>query len=136
MFRMDADGALYFIDRAKDCIRRRGENISSLEVEREVARCDWIAAAAAYAVQGDTSEDEVMVCVEVSAEPDWPALIDFLRRNVPHYMVPRYFRVIDELPRTANGKIRKDGLKAEGVTADSWDREAFGIIVKAERLAQ
>lgn len=135
MFRRDSEGLLYFVDRAKDCIRRRGENISSLEVEREVKRCDWIREVAAYAVRADTSEDEVMVALEVSGEPDWPALVESLRTSMPHFMVPRYFRVVSELPRTANGKIRKDSLKSEGVTKDSWDREAFGIFVKAERIA-
>ena len=61
--------------------------------------------------------------------------MELLRTRMPHFMVPRYFRIVSELPRTANGKIRKDGLKSDGVTEDSWDREAFGIFVKAERIA-
>lgn len=135
IFRRDADGWYYFVDRAKDAIRRRGENISSFEVEREMLRQPGIAEAAAIAVPDGNAEDEVMICLVLGEDaPAWEELIERLRAAMPHFMIPRYFRRMSEFPRTANGKIRKDVLRTEGVTACTWDREAAGIIVKAERV--
>ena len=77
--------------------------------------------------------------VIVTRQPDQPydhvALIEHLVRKLPHFMVPRYVRVADDLPRTPTGKIQKTGLVAQGVTADTWDREAAGIVLKREKLS-
>lgn len=135
LFRRDADGWYYFVDRKKDAIRRRGENISSFEVELEVMRFPGIREVAAYAVPDAVSEDELMVCLATENGPvDWAGLVAFLRENTPHYMVPRYFRAVDALPRTENGKVRKSDLREEGVTSDSWDREAAGISIRAGKI--
>lgn len=135
IFRRDTDGWYYFVDRSKDAIRRRGENISSFEVERELLRQPGVAEAAAIAVPDGRAENEVMVCVVAREETiDWAMLVEQLRAAMPHFMVPRYFRQMQEFPRTANGKVRKDALRAEGVTSCTWDREAAGIILKAERV--
>ncbi|WP_158080888.1 AMP-binding protein [Pelomonas sp. KK5] len=138
VFTADADGWYRFLDRRKDVIRRRGENISCYEVEQELLRHPRIRAAAAYAVPGRDSEDEVMACVCMHGDeaPDWAELVAFLRGNAPHYVVPRYFRRLDALPLTETGKVRKVLLREEALTADSWDREAAGIHLKAERIGQ
>lgn len=135
MFRRDSEGWFYFIDRMKDAIRRRGENISSFEVEVEVMRFPGVKEVAAYAVPDSVSEDELMICLATDGRPiDWFALVDFLRTNMPHYMVPRYFRSVAGLPRNESGKVRKNELRADGVTADTWDREAAGITIKSNKV--
>lgn len=136
LFRLSADGDYYFVDRAKDSIRRRGENISSYEVERECLSFGAVREAAAYAVASEFGEDEVMVAL--SSNPGAPidrvALVDHLRVRMPYYMVPRYIRILDDLPKTPTAKILKTELRAEGRTADAWDREAHGIILKRDRI--
>ncbi|MFX9008159.1 hypothetical protein ABTN33_19865, partial [Acinetobacter baumannii] len=62
------------------------------------------------------------------------ALIDFLRPRLAHFMIPRYIRVLDDLPKTPTQKVQKHVLRAAGVTADAWDREKAGVVVKRERL--
>ena len=136
-FRKDEEGFFYFVDRMKDAIRRRGENISSFEVEAEVQLQPSVREVAAIPVASNESEDEVMIVV---AEADGHtldpiALIEALRERMPHFMVPRYVRVVPELPKTPTQKVQKHLLKAEGVTADTWDRDAAGIVVKRERLS-
>lgn len=125
-FRMDADGNYYFVDRLKDAIRRRGENISSFEVEREVEAHPSILEAAAVAVPAAEGEDEVMVVATVrrghELRPE--ALSGFLAPRLPAFMLPRFIRLLaEELPKTPTGKIRKAELRAAG-TAGAWDRMA------------
>lgn len=135
LFRRDDDGWFSFVDRLKDAIRRRGENISSFEVEAEVLRFSGVREVAAYAVPDSASEDELMVALAAGDSPiDWTAMVEFLRANAPHYMVPRYFRQLQALPRNESGKVRKAELRAEGITADTWDREVAGIRIKAGKV--
>ncbi len=135
-FRRTADGEFFFADRLKDAVRRRGENISSFEVESEIARHPQVREVAVVAAKSELSEDEVLAVVSPVAGGaiDPEALIDFLRPRLPHFMIPRYIRVMEALPRTATQKIVKHQLRAEGVTADTWDREKAGVIVKRDRL--
>jgi crotonobetaine/carnitine-CoA ligase len=135
-FRRDADGYFYFVDRVKDAIRRRGENISSFEVESDVMAHPAVREAAAIAVPSELGEDEVMAVVApVPGAAIAPAeLIGFLKERMPHFMVPRYVRVMEALPKTPTAKVLKHQLRQEGITADTWDREAAGIKVKRERL--
>ncbi len=135
-FRRDADGYYYFVDRVKDAIRRRGENISSFEVEAEVIAHPNIREAAAVGVPSEYSEDDVLVAIApVEGERVDPAeLIHFLAERMPHFMVPRYLRILDDLPKTPTEKVRKHVLRGEGVTEDTWDREAVGIDIRRERL--
>lgn len=137
-FRQDADGNFYFVDRLKDAIRRRGENISSFEVESEVLAFPPVKEAAAVAVKSEIAEDEVMAVVAVKEGEtfDPAALIEFLRPRMAHFMIPRYVRVVDALPRTPTAKIEKVKLRAEGITPDTWDREAAGITVKREKIGR
>lgn len=135
-FRMDAEGNYYFVDRLKDAIRRRGENISSFEVESEVLAFPAVREAAAVAVKSEVAEDEVMAVVALrEGESFDPAeLIAFLRPRMAHFMIPRYVRVVDALPRTPTAKIEKVKLREAGITGDTWDREAAGIVIKREKV--
>jgi crotonobetaine/carnitine-CoA ligase len=137
-FRLDELGNYYFVDRIKDAIRRRGENISSFEVEREVQMHPAVQEAAAIAVKSELSEDEVMICVALAPDHDLePAqLLEFLQPRMAHFMIPRYVRVMAELPKTPTAKVQKHLLKAQGVTADTWDREVAGIKIKREKIGR
>jgi crotonobetaine/carnitine-CoA ligase len=137
-FRRDEHGNYYFVDRLKDAIRRRGENISSFEVESEVLAHPAVREAAAIAVKSEIAEDEVMavVALKEGAEFDPEELIEFLRPRMAHFMIPRYVRIVDGLPRTPTAKIEKVKLRELGLTADTWDRDAAGIQVKREKVGQ
>jgi carnitine-CoA ligase len=129
--RMDADGYLYFLDRVKDYIRRRGENVSSMEVERIVASHPDVLDAAAVGVratEGASAEDEILVCLvpRDGRALDLFALLAWLDERMPYFAVPRYLRVMDALPRTPTERVRKVELRADGVTADTYDRAASG----------
>lgn len=135
-FRRDAEGNFFFADRIKDAIRRRGENISSFEVEAEIARHPNVAEVAVIAARDEIGEEEVMA-VMILRDPDRhdPAeMAGFLHGRLPHFMVPRYLRVVSELPRTPTQKVQKHVLRDQGITRDTWDREAAGIIFKRTRL--
>ncbi len=133
-FRIDGDGDYIFVDRIKDAIRRRGENISSFEVEAEVAAFPGVRECAAVAVSSPHGDDEVMIVVEPAhATVVGPAgLTHFLIPRMPHYMVPRYVRLVDSLPRTATQRVQKALLRQTGITPDTWDREAAGIVVRRD----
>jgi crotonobetaine/carnitine-CoA ligase len=133
----DTEGSFFFVDRLKDSIRRRGENISSFEVEKELLAHPSIRDVAVVAAASDYSEDEVLAALTLvtGAAIDYPQLVQFLEERLPHFMVPRYFRVLDQLPMTPTNKIEKYVLRNQGVTVDTWDREAAGLILKRERLA-
>jgi crotonobetaine/carnitine-CoA ligase len=135
-FRKDEEGNYYFVDRMKDAIRRRGENISSFEVENEVCAHPDVREAAVIPAKSEFSEDEVMVVVApvpgraINARD----LISFLAGRLPHFMIPRYVRVVSELPKTPTHKVQKYLLRADGVTEDTWDREKEGIVFKRQAL--
>lgn len=77
-----------------------------------------------------------MICIAVRDDLplDWPELVNFLSANMPHYMVPRYYRRMVDLPKTETGKVRKELLREHGVTDDTWDREAAGLVIKGVRV--
>ena len=135
-FRRDEDGYFHFVDRVKDAIRRRGENISSFEVEADVCRHPCVREAAAIAVPSEYSEDEVMIVVAPvpGKAIDCKELAEFLIEAMPYFMVPRYIRILDELPKTPSAKVMKTDLRAEGITDDTWDREAAGLRVRRENF--
>jgi crotonobetaine/carnitine-CoA ligase len=132
--RMDAEGYFYFMDRVKDYIRRRGENVSSMEVERQVSGHPAVKEAAAIGVkagEGASSEDEIMiVCVAEGAAPNPAEFTQWLAERMPYFMVPRYIRFVEALPKTPTERVQKVKLREEGVTQDTFDREAAGITVK------
>ena len=125
--RKDDDGYIFFMDRVKDYIRRRGENISSFEVENMVSSHPGINEAAAIAVkvdeEGRYSEDEVMIVVvkEKGENLDPKEVIEFLKPIMPKFMIPRFIKFRDSLPKTPTNRVQKAKLREEGVTADTWD---------------
>ncbi len=135
-FRVEADGSFSFVDRIKDAIRRRGENISSAEVEAEVMAHPLVKEAAAVAVPSEYGEDDVLVAVVLveGGVLDPADLIHFLVPRMPHYMVPRYIRIVQDFPRTPTHKVQKHVLRAMDRSGDVWDRETAGISVKATRI--
>ncbi|MEQ9639011.1 MAG: AMP-binding protein [Alphaproteobacteria bacterium] len=137
-FREDADGNYYYVDRVKDAIRRRGENISSYEVEIELLSHPAVREAAAVAVPAEHGEDEVMAVLSLlpDSELDPADLIEFLRSRLAHFMIPRYVRIMPDLPKTPTQKAEKHRLRDSGVTEDTWDREAAGIKVRRERIGE
>jgi crotonobetaine/carnitine-CoA ligase len=120
----EADGAFRFIDRIKDAIRRRGENVSSYEVEQVLASHPAVAGAAVYPVRSELAEDEVMAALVAApgGRIDCAALAAFCEARLPKFAVPRYIDVLPELPRTENGKVQKYKLRERGVSAATWDR--------------
>ncbi|WP_342642827.1 AMP-binding protein [Rhodoligotrophos ferricapiens] len=133
----DEDGDFRFVDRLKDTIRRRGENISSYEVEVELTAHPAIREAAAVAVPSEHGEDEVLAVISpvAGARIDPAEITEFMRGRVPHFMVPRYLRIIDDLPKTPTAKVEKHVLRAEGLTPDTWDRERAGIQIRADKYS-
>ena len=136
---IDADGYVWFTDRLKDAIRRRGENISAYEVEEAIRSHPDVEDVAVYPVKAESSEDEV--AVSVILKPDAKLrpedLIRHCDRNLAYFMVPRYVRIVDAFPRTINQKIEKHKLR-QGAEADLhafWDREREGIQVTRKGIS-
>lgn len=128
LLRRDEEGWYYFVGRLTDSIRRRGENISSFEVEEAVKLHPSVADAAAYGVPSELTEDDVMVAVVLrdGAQLSPVELTDFCAERMARHMVPRYVDVVDDLPRTPTAKVEKAVLRTRGITPTTWDREAVG----------
>ena len=129
MMRSDEDGRYFFVDRIKDALRRRGENVSSVEVEQQVQSHPMVAEAACVPFRAEGQiEDEVKVWVVVAEGEtfDADALFHHSFEHLPYFMVPRYFEAIDSLPRTPNMKVRKVELRELGNSSATWDAEAAG----------
>ena len=124
--RQDADGWYYFVDRLKDAIRRRGENISSFEVEQALMGHEAIAEVAVVAVPADQEAGEDEVLAAVVLEPDAALGADefwaYADRRLPYFAVPRYVRFTPELPKTPSEKVRKIELREQGVDDQTFDR--------------
>lgn len=127
----DADDYLYFVDRKKDALRRRGENISSFEVERAINAHPTILESAAIAVKSELAEDEVKICVVLKPgeKLDPEELIRYADERMPYFAVPRFVEFMDALPKTPTERVQKHLLKQAGITANTWDREKTGIKV-------
>ena len=125
----DDEGRLFFVDRLTDSMRRRGENISSMEVEDEVNQHPDVLECAVFPVLAEHSEQEVMVVItpqpDVTIEPE--KLIRFLDQRMAYFMIPRYIEISAAIPKTPTGKMEKYKLRAKGVTPKTWDRFAAGI---------
>ena len=131
----DADGYFYFKDRIRDCIRRRGENISSFEVEKALLAFPGLNECAVIAVPSDIQggEDEVMAVVHCQGGIlDMRALLTHAQLTMPRFAVPRYVRHLatEQFPRTATNKIRKQALREQGITPDTWDAECDGFSIE------
>ncbi|KRQ01250.1 crotonobetainyl-CoA--carnitine CoA-transferase [Bradyrhizobium manausense] len=128
----DADGHYRFIDRMKDSIRRRGENVSSWEVEQTIQSHPAVAACAIYPLPSELGEDEVAAAILPEAGQSLEP-VDIVRHcegQIAYFAIPRYVRILSRMPLTENGKIKKGVLRDEGVTADTWDREAAGVTLR------
>jgi crotonobetaine/carnitine-CoA ligase len=129
--RLDRDQNLTYVDRMKDSLRRRGENVSSVEVETVVMRHPAVAEAAAVGVPSEVGEDDILVVVTLrpGATLECAELLDFCGTRMPYFCVPRFVETVSELPKNVIGRIRKDLLRARGVNPGAWDRESKGYIV-------
>jgi crotonobetaine/carnitine-CoA ligase len=139
---VDEQGEWVYIDRTKDAIRRRGENISSYEVESEVLSYPGVDQVAAIAVpnpdmEGTAGDEEVkIVVVPVKGTAIDPLeLVEYLIPRMPRHMVPRFVEIADELPRSPSFKVKKADLRAAGITPTTWDRERAGVKLKRERIS-
>ena len=128
----DEDGYFFFVDRKKDALRRRGENISSYEVEKVINSNPAVLESAAVAANSDLGEDEVMVCVTLKPGKKLTPeeLTAFCEERMAYFMVPRYLRFMEKMPKTPTERIQKYQLRTEGVTSDTWDREKAGYKLK------
>jgi crotonobetaine/carnitine-CoA ligase len=127
----EPDGHFKFVDRMKDAIRRRGENISSYEVEQVLLSHPDVATAAVFPVASELAEDEVM-CAIVKKSGSTLGEVELIRHCVPllpYFAVPRFVEFVEALPATENGKIQKYKLRERGVQKTTWDREAAGIVI-------
>ena len=128
---LDEAGNLTFTDRLKDCLRRRGEHISSIEVEAVVLGHPGVAEAAVVGVRSDLGEDDVLLAVTMrpGTRVDLVELLDFCAERMPYFWVPRYVDVVEQLPKNILGRVRKDLLRARGVGPGAWDSERHGYVV-------
>jgi crotonobetaine/carnitine-CoA ligase len=131
---MDEDGYLYFAGRSKELIRRRGENISAIQVEQVLMRHPAVADAAVFAVRAEFLEDEVMACIVCKDGQSLEAadLVEFCAPQMAYFMVPRFIEFVPQLPVTPTNKVEKYKLREamEPRLADVWDREKSGIVLE------
>lgn len=124
--RRDEQGWYYFVDRYKDALRRRGENISSYEVEQGILSHESVLEVAVIAVSDGfkASENEVMACIVGRGEANPEAIWAHCTQTLPDFAIPRFLRFLPELPKTPSEKIRKAALREQAVTPDTFDRTA------------
>jgi carnitine-CoA ligase len=129
---MDADGYFYFVDRKKQALRRRGENISSFEVESVISSHPAVLESCVVGVPSDVGEEEVkaIVVVKEGHTITEPELIHWCEPRMAYFAIPRYIAIRPSLPKTPSERVEKYRLKEEGVTTDCWDREQAGIVLK------
>jgi crotonobetaine/carnitine-CoA ligase len=136
LFVRDAEGDYAIVGRVKDSIRRRGENVSAADVERELVAHPGVADAAVIGIAADVEQEVMAFVVPSFGEPPSPEdVIAFLEPRLPYYAVPRYLDYVESLPRTPALRIDKAALGEQGVSETTWDREAAGIRLRRERLA-
>ncbi|MEV0595751.1 AMP-binding protein [Nonomuraea cavernae] len=125
--RQDADGWFYFVDRYKDALRRRGENISSYELEQAIYGHEAVLECAVIGVAADVEagEDEVMAVITTSRPVDAAEIWAFCEGRIPAFAVPRFIRFVEALPKTPSEKVRKAALRDEGITSSTYDRTVW-----------
>jgi crotonobetaine/carnitine-CoA ligase len=130
----DEDGYFFFVDRKSDFMRRRGENISSFEVEKIINGHPKVLESAAYAIPSDLGEDEVMVALipRPGADVTPQEIMQYCETRMAYFMIPRYVRFVGAFPKTGTERTMKYQLKSDGVTPDTWDREAAGYEIKRQ----
>jgi crotonobetaine/carnitine-CoA ligase len=129
--RADADGYITFVDRKKDSMRRRGENVSSIELEQAILGHPKVAQVAVHAVPSELSEDEIKACIVPSPDdpPTPEELHAFFQGALPYFAIPRYVELVDELPVNALGRVMKHVLRAAPLTEGTWDLQAMNLVV-------
>ncbi len=127
--RCDREGFLTFVDRKKDALRRRGENVSSVQLEQAIIAHPKVAEAAIVAVPSPMTEDDIKVCIVASGELEPEELFAFFKERLPYFAIPRYVQLVDGLPKTATMRVQKHVLRAAGVTSSTWDFEQLGLVV-------
>jgi len=128
----DNDGWFFFVDRKKDSIRRRGENIASFSIEKIINLHDKVLESAAYGVKSELGEDEVMVAIVMKPEKSMTPeeLLDFCQGKMAYFMIPRYIDFVEKLPKSEVHRIMKRFLKEQGVSEKTYDREKTDYKVK------
>jgi crotonobetaine/carnitine-CoA ligase len=123
--KFDESGFFYFVDRKKDYLRRRGENISSFEVEQTLLKHPAVGEVAVHAVPAEVAEDDIKATIVLreNARLSAPDLHVWATERIPKFALPRYIEFRPELPKNAVGRVLKYQLRDEGVTASTWDRE-------------
>ncbi|NWG03499.1 MAG: ATP-dependent acyl-CoA ligase [Syntrophaceae bacterium] len=129
----DEDGYFYFVDRMKDCIRRRGENISSFDIEKIVNSHPSVLESAAIAVPSELGEDDVKIYIILRPNKELKPedLIKFCEERMAYFMVPRYVEFLKEFPKTPTDRAQKFELRRRGI-ANAWDREKAGYRLRRE----
>ena len=129
--RFDADGNLLYVDRVKDAVRRRAVNVSCFELEQAIAQHPHVVDVAVTAVPSPLGDDDIkasLVLVQGS-ELSPGRLFEFFRDSLPYFAIPRYVEIRPALPRTGSGRVRKDVIREEGLSADAWDFDKLGLQV-------
>jgi crotonobetaine/carnitine-CoA ligase len=126
--KLDAEGLLTFVDRKKDAMRRKGENVSAMELERALLGYGQIAEVAAHAVRTDEGE-HIKACIVLKPDEtfDRRRYAEFVMENVPHFAVPRFYELLEALPRNPIGRVLKFELREAGLTAATVDLFALGL---------
>lgn len=124
----DEDGFFFFLDRKKDYLRRRGENISSMEVEGVFSLHPQIKEVAVHAVLADMEDDvKATLILEEGATITEEELCRWSVENLPYFAVPRFIEFRSELPKNPVGRVLKYELREQGITDATWDREASQV---------
>lgn len=134
--RVDKDGVVTFVDRKKDIVRRRGENVSSLALENVIRQHPAVRDVAVCALPSDMGDEEIKACLvlEENAELTAAEFFDYIRDRVPYFAIPRYVDVREALPVNALERVMKHVLRAEGVRTGTWDLVKEGLVIpKDER---
>ncbi|HEX4466715.1 MAG TPA: AMP-binding protein [Solirubrobacteraceae bacterium] len=129
LVRQDEDGQFFFVDRNNDAIRRRGENVSSYEVEAETRGHADVLEVAVIGVPSENYESEIKACVRLvpGATVTHEQLLAFLKERLPYFMVPRFIEFVEEFAKTATQRISKTALREQGVNDATWDARAHGL---------
>ncbi len=130
----DKDDWFFFVDRKKDSIRRRGENIASFSIEKIINLNDKVLESAAYGIKSELGEDEVMVAIVLkpgeTMKPE--EILDFCQGKMAYFMIPRFIDFVEKLPKSEVHRIMKRFLKERGISETTYDREKAGYIVKRD----
>lgn len=136
--RQDEEGWFWFADRASDSMRRRGENVSSYEVENLMIKHPAVAEVAAVATVSDVAEDEIWAVVKLreGVSLTYEELLRHCAETMPYFMIPRYLEFVEDFPRTPTSKVEKYKLRTRGPGAGAWDREAHGWVLRQRELVK